>query len=352
MTFDYRSVMNGRRRDPLAIAMRMGLRIASWPYRAAVRWRNHQFDTGRREIVRCGVPVISVGNVTTGGTGKTPIVCFLAKRLREQGLRVAIVSRGYGRGEADENDEALELHSRLPDVPHVQNPDRVEAARVAIEEIDAQVILMDDGFQHRRLHRDKNIVVIDATCPFGFGYLLPRGLLREPLSSLARADLILISRCDCVDEAALNEIESVVRRENAHVAILRSNHVAKSLLQFPDTQLSIDNLHGKPVAAVCAIGNPNAFVQSVKQQGATVVDRKALPDHDRYSPETMATVRQWLQALDQNVDQVVCTHKDLVKIRNDRIAGKPLVALMIDLELASDDAPLQRLINDITQQCD
>ncbi|MGB7345323.1 MAG: tetraacyldisaccharide 4'-kinase [Pirellulaceae bacterium] len=351
MTFDHRSVMSGQRSDPLAMLMRMGLRILSWPYGWEVRRRNRQFDSGRREVLPCGVPVISVGNLTTGGTGKTPIVCYLAKQLRQRGLRVAIVSRGYGRGEADENDEAIELHSRLPDVPHVQNPDRFEAARIAVEELEAEVILMDDGFQHRRLHRNKNIVVIDATCPFGFGYLLPRGLLREPIESTTRADLVLISRCDCVGETTLTEIESTLRNLHSSIPIIRSNHAAKSLLEFPDTLQPIDALRDRKVAVVCAIGNPTAFVQTIEQHGGIVIDTKVLPDHDRYTPDTMAEVREWVRGLGDSVNQVVCTHKDLVKLRTDRIGGNPLAAIMIDLQIVSDASQLDELLSEVVGEC-
>src|SRR5690606_27004946 len=115
---------------------------------------------GRREVSRCGVPVISIGNLTTGGTGKTPLVRYVARKLREHGIRVALVSRGYGSTDGTGNDEAMELAWALPDVPHLQNPDRVASANIAVEELESQVILMDDGFQHRRLHRDLDIVVI------------------------------------------------------------------------------------------------------------------------------------------------------------------------------------------------
>ena len=207
MALDYRVIMSGERTDLSAVLMRGGLRAASSLYRVGVSSRNRRFDRGSAEVHCCGVPVVSIGNLTTGGTGKTPIVCFLAKKLRQHHLRVSIVSRGYGRGEAESNDEAMELADRLPDVPHVQDADRVEAARIAVQELATQIVLMDDGFQHRRLHRDLDIVVIDATCPFGFGYLLPRGLLREPIASLRRADLVILSRCDLVDSAVLQQIE-------------------------------------------------------------------------------------------------------------------------------------------------
>ncbi len=350
MTFDFRSVMSGKRRDPLAFLMRGGLWIASWPYRLAVAIRNTRYDNGKRPTVDCGVPVISVGNLTTGGTGKTPIVCYLAAQLRDRSVRVAIVSRGYKRGEADENDEALELHSRLPDVPHIQNPDRPEAARIAVEELESQVILMDDGFQHRRLQRDQDIVVIDATCPFGYGHLLPRGLLRESMQSLRRADLVIVSRCGIVTEPELNAIESKIASINSNVPVVRSDHQPRTLLTYPEQRTEIQQLAGQRVAVICAIGNPDAFVETVQLSGATVVATRFLPDHDTYDPETMTKIRDWIRLLGDQIDQVVCTHKDLVKIRSDQIAGKPIQAILIELTLLGDATAVDALLDSVTRQ--
>jgi tetraacyldisaccharide 4'-kinase len=335
MAWDYRSIMSGQRKDPLAWLARGVLRGASLPYGIAVRHRNRRYETKAREIIACGVPVISVGNITTGGTGKTPIVCMLAHWLRERGVRVAIVSRGYGRGEADSNDEALELHARLPDVPHVQDPDRVEAARIAVEELEAQVILMDDGFQHRRLHRDLNIVVIDATCPFGYGYLLPRGLLREPIRNLNRADLAILTRCDAVNENELANIEQVIRSAKPGLPIERSVHAASGLLEYPDVRQPIHGLRGEKVCVISAIGNPAAFEQTVSDLGATIIGSRRLPDHDPYSPQTVEDLRQWIQSMGSEIKRVICTHKDLVKLRTDRLGGVPLAAITIELQFVS-----------------
>ncbi|TWU46253.1 Tetraacyldisaccharide 4'-kinase [Rubripirellula tenax] len=315
------------------------LRVGSFPYAIAVKRRNRQYDSGKLETHAAGVPVISVGNLTTGGTGKTPIVCYLAKWFRSRGRRVMIISRGYGRGDNDVNDEALELHDRLPDVPHVQNPDRVEAARIVVEELEAEVILMDDGFQHRRLHRDLDIVVIDATCPFGYGHLLPRGLLREPITGLTRADLVILTRCDAADAAKLAEIENLIKSVKPNLAVLRSRHVPSGLREFPDLTSPIRSLEGQSVALVAAIGNPDAFEQTVLSCQATVIASKHFPDHDTYSSEVVAEIRQWVRDLGDSIDRVVCTHKDLVKLRTDRIGGKPLVAITIDLEIDGDVSP-------------
>jgi len=342
--------MSGKRGDPIAMVVRVVLRMASVPYGIVVRRRNHNYDRQVADIQRCDVPVISVGNLTTGGTGKTPIVCLLAKRLRERGLRVAIVSRGYGRGDADANDEAMELHARLPDVPHIQNPDRVAAAEVAVEELEAQIILMDDGFQHRRLHRDLDIVVIDATCPFGFGYQLPRGLLRESMDSLSRADAVLITRCQAVDPTAIESIRQTISTYNAEVPILASNHTPIGLLEYPETNLPLKNINQQKVGVLSAIGNPDAFEHTVRQCGATVQSARHLPDHDPYAPETVASLRDWAKQLGNEITYIVCTHKDLVKLQTDRLGGKHLVALQIDLTLQNDANEFDEMLDRIAEQ--
>ena len=164
------------------------------PYTWAVRWRNYGYDHGQSPSQRVSVPVISVGNLSMGGTGKTPLVAWIAQRLQQRGVRVTLVSRGYGAVAGKPNDEALELEQKLPGVPHLQNPDRVAAAQKGIAELGSQAILLDDGFQHRRLARDLDIVLLDAVEPFGFGHVFPRGTLREPISGLRRADLVALSR--------------------------------------------------------------------------------------------------------------------------------------------------------------
>ena len=174
---------------------------AEFPYTAAVAYRNRRYDLGRAAIHHVAVPVISVGNLTLGGTGKTPMVKWVARRLLAQGSRVAIVSRGYGAAAGQQNDEARELSQALPEVPHVQNRDRVAGAERAIAEFSAQCILLDDGFQHRRLARDLDIVLLDALEPFGFEHVFPRGTLREPLAGLKRAQAVCLSRADAISAA-------------------------------------------------------------------------------------------------------------------------------------------------------
>ncbi len=344
MAFYHRAIMSGERTGPVASLMRGGLWIASLAYRVGASRRNQQFESGKREVCKVDAPVISVGNLTTGGTGKTPVVCALATMLRRQGKRVAIVSRGYGSGDQDFNDEALELHDRLPDVPHIQDPDRVAAAEVAVDELESEVVIMDDGFQHRRLHRDLNLVVVDAKCPFGFGHLLPRGLLREPLDGFRRADLVILSRCSLVDETTIKGIKEQIASINDAVPILLSDHRPAYLRTYPDHESTMESLAGKRVAMVCAIGNPDAFAETITGCGAEVVQSRHLPDHDPYAPETVAELRDWVRSIADQIDVVVCTHKDLVKLRTDRLGGKPLQAIVIELEWLSDVGPLEELI--------
>ncbi|KAA5539723.1 tetraacyldisaccharide 4'-kinase [Roseiconus nitratireducens] len=325
--------MSGQKHGPVAAAIRCGLSLASVPYRIGVRTRNRRFDRDADAVQHCGVPVVSVGNLTTGGTGKTPVVAYLARWFRDREVRVAIVSRGYGRGDADHNDEAAELHQRLPDVPHLQDPDRVRSAQIAVEELESQLILMDDGFQHRRLHRDLDIVLIDMTCPFGYGHLLPRGLLREPVDGLRRAGAVILTRCDQVDAQAVRTVTATVREHLPSSApIVASTHQPSQLLTHPDTTGPIDALRRRRVAAVCGIGNPSAFHQTLLDCGAQLVATRSLPDHAEYDRETVQDLDRWVRELD-GIDEVICTQKDLVKLQTDRLGGKPLRALVIEADI-------------------
>lgn len=340
MKIDHRSLLSGETTGPLAVVARAGLYGASLVYGLGSRFRRFQYDHQRKPIHRVDVPVISVGNLTTGGTGKTPIVCELCTRLRSMGLRVAIISRGYGAGESGINDEAMELAERLPDVPHVQHPDRVEAARIAVEELEAEVLVMDDGFQHRRLHRDLDIVVLDATCPFGFGHQLPRGYLREPTSSLRRADFVLVTRSDQVDDSSLRRIEIAVRKHNEGAPIVLTRHRPSLIGVENGSDESIEAIKGSTVVLFSAIGNPIAFEQTVKDCGASVIDHWVLPDHDSYDRETRERFRQWVLELKSNqpLDWVLCTHKDFVKVSTDSVAGVKLGYLQIAMTIADVDA--------------
>ena len=183
----FREIVSGRRQGLTASLARAALGALEVPYTTAVRLRNRHYDRSPSAVQRVPVPVVSIGNLTLGGTGKTPTVEWLARWFADRQVRVGLASRGYGSKPGAPNDEALELAQKLPGVPHVLDRDRVRGAQQLIDQFGCELIILDDGFQHRRLGRDLDIVLIDALEPVGFGHVFPRGTLREPLEGWSRA---------------------------------------------------------------------------------------------------------------------------------------------------------------------
>ncbi len=327
----FRQIVSGRQRGLGALLWRGLFRAAEAPYALAVKWRNRRYDRGRAESHAVDVPVICVGNLTLGGTGKTPTVEWIARWLRSQGWRVTLVSRGYGAADGSRNDEALELEQKLPDVPHLQNADRVEAARLAIEEFEAEVILLDDGFQHRRLRRDLDIVLIDALEPFGFGHVFPRGTLREPLIGLGRAQVILLSRADLCPADQRQKIWQQIERYAPRAARVEAAHRPLELLSFAGQTQPLESLQGKPVLAFCGIGNPAGFQGTLDTLGYRLADFRPFPDHHNYGREDVVSLTTAAQAA--GAKALVCTHKDLVKLGVESLGGLPLWAVRVGLEL-------------------
>lgn len=324
----WRAVVRGTARDPAAIVLRRLLWTARLPYAAGVWWRNRRFDRGR-DVHRAGVPVISIGNLTVGGTGKTPCVEYVARLLREHDYRVAVLSRGYG-SEAGRNDEAMVLEENLPDVPHYQGRDRVELARTAVEESESEVLVLDDGFQHRRLARDLDVVLIDATDPFGGGYLFPRGGLREPKPSLRRAGFVVLTRCDAVAAETVLGIESDVRRIAPGAPIAKTMHGPLELVNG-EGRAKAEALRGRAVGAFCGIGNPAAFRTTLAGLETDVRDFRSYPDHHPYTRADVDDLRAWAARLPADA-WVVTTQKDWVKLRVPDLGGRPLWAVRVGLQ--------------------
>jgi tetraacyldisaccharide 4'-kinase len=322
------------------------MRIAEVPYSLAVRYRNSRYARGKAAIHSAGVPVLSVGNLTLGGTGKTPLVEWIARKLRESHLSVAIVSRGYGSEAGGYNDEALELELALPDVPHVQNPDRVAAVQVAVEELDMQVILLDDGFQHRRLARDLDIVLLDATEPFGFDHVFPRGTLREPLAGLARAHIVVLSRADMLPSEVRNLVRERVARYAPQATWCEVEHRVAGLMNSAGQRVAANVLAGKRVAAFCGIGNPAGFRHTLNTLGCEIVAWREFPDHHNYTREDVASLSQWCQ----QADILVCTRKDLVKLRVPTLGGVALWAVNIDIGFLLGQKDLEQCLAAIINQ--
>jgi tetraacyldisaccharide 4'-kinase len=324
---DWPALLDGRPIPLRQQLLRWVLRAASIPYAMVIRLRNVAYQWHLKKVQSLPVPVISVGNLTAGGTGKTPCVAWLCRKLRAEGIRVSIVSRGYG-VQRGPNDEALELEAMLPDVPHVQDRDRIAAATIAIEELDTQLIVLDDAFQHRRIHRDLDIVLIDCTRPWGGGWCLPGGLLREPISSLRRASLIILTRCNLVAPADLRAIDAVCARVAPQVPRMKSRHQPTALIASSAARTDLQALRDARVIALSAIGNPDAFERTIETLGATIVDRRRWDDHHPFDRNDIAELQQLVAKHQPTL--LVCTRKDLVKLQADSIGGVPLRAIEIE----------------------
>jgi tetraacyldisaccharide 4'-kinase len=340
----FHCLVSGQARGLWPGLQRGGLRLLSVPYGWAVWLRNRLYDRSWKRSERAAVPVVSVGNLTLGGTGKTPCVEYVARFYRQLDLRVAILSRGYRAEKAERggrNDEALVLEENLPDVPHLQGADRATLAATAVEELQSEVLVLDDGFQHRRLARDLDLVLIDATNPWGHGCLFPRGLLREPVSSLRRAGVAMVTRCDQVGEAERGRIREVVARHAPEAAVIETVHRPLELVNSERCTAALDRLKDRPVAAFCGIGNPQAFRRTLLDLGARVADFRAFADHHPYARADVEALRAW--ARQQATDcMALTTQKDLVKLRLSQLGGRELWAVRIGLHVTAGQEELDR----------
>jgi tetraacyldisaccharide 4'-kinase len=293
-----------------------------------MRVRNRCYDAGLG-VHRADVPVVCIGNLTVGGTGKTPCVEYVARFYQEQRRRVAILSRGYA-STRGRNDEALLLDQNLPGIPHLQGSDRVSLAREAVARFHPDVLVLDDGFQHRRLARDLDVVLIDATEPWGFGYPLPRGLLREHPEGLQRAGIVLLTRCDLVGPAEIARLRAEIESLAPGIGIAQTSHRPLHLVNESGVQADLRGVADRPVAAFCGIGNPDAFRRTLAGLRFEVVAFRNYPDHHTYSRTDVEDLCAWASRQAREC-VVVTTQKDLVKLRRDALASKELWALRIGL---------------------
>ncbi len=298
-----------------AAPIRSLLRACELVYSTGISLRNARYDR-RAAGFASQVPVISVGNITVGGTGKTPFVIELANRLDRLGRSPTVIARGYGARTDGPNDEELLIRRRCPGASYISDPNRCRAAQRAVERMGADVIVLDDAFQHRRLLRDLDIVLIDAMCPFGFGHVLPRGLLREPPSSLKRAHLIVITRCDRVSANELSRIQERLREFAPDTTVLRCRHRVTGFTNL-DGSPNPEPVTGKKAVLFAAIGSPQAFMTTVASEGVEIVASRWWPDHHQYRA---GEIERFLRdrALPTH-DLVLTTEKDAVKI--ERLGG-------------------------------
>jgi len=339
------------------------LRPVSYAYGAAISLRAALFASGLARTRRLPVPVLSVGNVSAGGSGKTPFVEMLAARLREQGQRVVIISRGYRGGLKKPTiisdgrdlrceppvaaDEAYLLARHLPGVAVLTGADRYRVGEVALEQVDCGVIILDDGFQHLRLYRDLDIVLVDAGNPLGYGRLLPSGLLREPPEALGRADIVVVTHADAGRD--LDPAIQAIRRYAPTTPIALAVHRPIGLIDVNGGErLGLERLTGQRLLAASGIANPSRFEATLVQLGAFVVARRIFPDHHRYSTADLESINE--AARKSGASMVVTTEKDMVKLTCLDLAKAevPFYALSISLELVEGvevlDAMVSRLV--------
>jgi tetraacyldisaccharide 4'-kinase len=336
----FRDLVQGRKRGFGATLQRCGLGAISRAYGLVTASRNRLYDWQWLPSQASTVPVVSIGNLTLGGTGKTPCVEYVARLYRGRELQVAILSRGYGQ-ENGPNDEALLLEESLPDVPHLQGADRVELARIAVEELESEILVLDDGFQHRRLRRTLDIVLLDMTDPWGAGRLFPRGLLRESPGGLSRAHAVVLTRCDQADEASKKLVRAKVERLAPHAIVAETSHRPLELMRNQHPAQNIQLLRGKAAVGFCGIGNPESFRKTLEQAGARILAFRTFPDHHAYNASDVEDLRSWASKQAKDC-LVVTTQKDLVKLRLPNLGGQALWALRVGLHFEAGQQALDQ----------
>jgi tetraacyldisaccharide 4'-kinase len=325
---------------PLALGFRLGVALRDTAYRR-----------GWCKIHRLNRPVVSVGNLTVGGAGKTPLVRFIAERLLHRGWNPGILTRGYGRSRGNEmivleprperrvdarevGDEPALVAKVLPKVPVVICASRYRAGRLAEERFSVDVHLLDDGFQHWALARDVDIVVLDVTQEFSDWALLPAGRLREPCSALARAHLVVLTRTELGGAPALQDR---VRRINPQARVFLST---TELRGFVNAQsggpFPVQDLRGEPLCAFCGIGNPGAFFADVRQWGFSAVAEEVFPDHHVYSPSDFRRLAKL--AREAGATALLTTEKDIANFPPEWICEVPVAACVIEIEIREAEA--------------
>ena len=333
-------------------------------YTPTVKLRNWLYDCRLFKSKRLPCIVISVGNIASGGTGKTPVVIWIAKALIDAGRRPAILLRGYHRQQKTpgsqvvsdgqeilasveaSGDEAVMIARELPSVPVLIGKDRHEVGCHALGRLKCDVLILDDGFQHRKLGRNLDIVTVDATQPFGTGKLLPAGTLREPASALRRADLIMLTRVDMAE--SVHEVREDITKLVGDTPIVESRHETTQLYRLGgggDVDFCL--LKGKNLLAVSGIGNPGAFAATLRRYEPETIDLLPFPDHHQYSRADFVRIQQEAQRAGANY--IVTTRKDELKlsafVAEERDAP-PILVLAIDLSVTDGECLLTRRLQE------
>jgi tetraacyldisaccharide 4'-kinase len=342
----WREMANGKRTGFIDSLLILLLAPFSFVYSLLQRLRASLYKAGILRSGRLHRPVISIGNITVGGTGKTPVTAYIARILLDQGYRVVVLSRGYGGsleghavvvsdgatvmlGPKECGDEPFLLASTIPGLMVVIGTDRYLAGMLAMHQLNPDVFLLDDGFQHLQLHRDLNVLLLDCSRPFGNGLTLPAGLLREPISALQRADLIIRTRCSVNG----SDIYPAGR-----IPCCRARHRLTDLLPLSGgIPLQLSSLKDRKVLALGGIAEPTSFFDELRSLGLNLVHTISFPDHTRYSGDNISLIREALEKY--GADLAVTTEKDGVKLKGSELELTAEI-LLARMELVMEDPSL------------
>lgn len=321
------------------------LYLISLLYRFLVQLRHTLYKTGVFKSYSLPCRVVSIGNITMGGTGKTPTVIYLAQLFKKQGLSTAVLSRGYkGRssekiavvsnGErillnvGDAGDEPVLLSKALPGVPIIIGRDRVLSGRYVVDHFSPEIVLLDDGFQHVRLKRDADILLIDLYYGFGNGHLLPRGILREPLIHLNQAHLFLLTKR--IDGKGDQTIENKIMSFKPDAQLFFASYEIKCVTTLKEgKEIDLNHLKKKKVLALSGIANPHYFSYLLRQQGMSVIEEWMLPDHHCYTSKNARKLSEYLN----RIDFIITTAKDSAKMDKEVFEKFPILVLEIMLKI-------------------
>ncbi len=339
---------------------RIVLSLFGFLYGQVMKLRNLAYDRGWLHSYALSYPVISVGNVTAGGTGKTPVVAFLTTWLVSRGLRPTILTRGYGAkidlsqsypvsdgqklllSQEEAGDEATYLALNLKKIPVWIGANRVQSGRLAANHSDTNIFILDDGFQHRRLKRDVDLVLVDALNPWGWDAVLPRGLLREPKVGVNRADAILISRSDQVIPAELEKLTHEISKLAPTLPIIYLTHAPTQVYDLGNSkEISLESLQGKGISLFCGLGNPEGFFRTAAELGIQILDEISFPDHYIYQEEDIEKLVT--KAKNQGAEALLTTEKDGVKIFKKNY-GLPIWILKIEIVFKNGEETLKNVI--------
>ena len=346
------------------------LKVFSFLFGGVVALRYFLYGIGALRRYPLGVQVISIGNVTAGGTGKTPVTEIFARTLAAEGRKVAILSRGYRRKEAPwwqrifkqvvedplvvsdgkrvlldsatGGDEPYMLASNLPGVAVIVDRNRVKAGRYAVKRLGCNTLILDDGFQYQKLKHSIEVVLVDSTNPFGNGNLLPRGILREPARNIRRADIIFLTKC----RGDVSAVKEEIRRYNSTAEIVECNHTPKVLKDvWSREEFPLEWLSGKTVCTLSGIASPKGFENSLRHLGAKVVWCERYADHHRYDS---SEVRYALnRTADMGSDALVTTEKDAVRFPRLETSPVRCLYLRIAIEILAGGESFTQIVNRI-----